>query len=149
VQPLLDYAEPLAREGLESLELPEGETSSPLGNDAPKRCSHPMWTSTSTTPGRSKLPPWAFPLTVPGWKLAKFVEPKAGSALEEFLAAQKKGTLSLARYLEPTPWLVIDGRMQKQEMLIELYRKFFDLFGGVLDEIDTEKNGKKQSIWRS
>jgi hypothetical protein len=78
-----------------------------------------------------------------GVELAKFVEPKAGSALEEFLAAQKKGNLSLSRYLEPNPWMVIDGRMQKQEMLIELYRKFFDLFGGVLDEIDTEKNGKK------
>jgi len=143
VQPLLDYAEPLAREGLESLELPEGETSSPLGNDATKKMLASYVDLYIYYARQVETAALGFSFNGAGVELAKFVEPKAGSALEEFLAAQKKGTLSLARYLEPTPWLVIDGRMQKQEMLIELYRKFFDLFGGVLDEIDTEKNGKK------
>jgi hypothetical protein len=143
VQPLLDYAEPLAREGLESMELPEGETSSPLGKEATKKMLASYVDLYLYYARQVDTAALGFTFNGDGVELAKFVEPKSGSPLEEFLAAQKKGTLSLARYLEPTPWLVIDGRMQKQEMLVELYRRFFDLFGGVLDELDTEVNGKK------
>jgi len=143
VQPLLDYAEPLAREGLESLELPEGETSSPLGKDATKKMLSSYVDFYLYYARQVETTALGFTFNGEGVELAEFIEPKSGSPLEEFIAAQKKGTLSLARYLQPSPWMVIDGRMQKQEMLVELYQRFFDLFGGALDEIDKNVNGKK------
>jgi len=143
IQPLLDYVEPLIREGLEDLEIPEGENSSPLGDDAAKKMLSAYVDLYLYYARQVSTTALGFTLNGKGVELAKWVEPKKGSPLEEFLSAQKKGTLSLSRYLEPEPWMVIDGKMQKQEMLIELYRKFFDLFGVVLEEIDTEKNGKK------
>ncbi len=143
VQPLLDYAEPLAREGLEGLELTAGDTSSPLGEDVTRKMLASYVDFYLYYARQVETAALGFTFNNKGVELAEFVEPKAGSPMEEFLAAQKKGTLSLAQYLEPTPWLVIDGRMQKQEMLVELYRRFFDLFGGVLDELDTKVNGKK------
>jgi hypothetical protein len=143
IQPLLDYAEPLIREGLEELDMPEEDTSSPLGEDATKKMLAAYVDLYLYYARQVSTTALGFTLNSEGVGLAKWVEPKKGSPLEEFLAAQKNGTLSLARYLEPEPWMVIDGTMRKQEMLIELYRKFFDLFGVVLEEIDIEKNGKK------
>ncbi len=143
IQPLLDYVEPLIREGLEELEMPGGETSSPLGDDATKKMLSAYADLYLYYARQVSTTALGFTLNAKGVELTKWIEPKKGSPLAEFLAAQKKGDLSLSRYLEPEPWMVIDGRMQKQEMMIELYRKFFDLFGGVLEQIDTEKNGKK------
>ncbi|MEA1929201.1 MAG: hypothetical protein U9N73_13425 [Candidatus Auribacterota bacterium] len=144
MQPLLDYAEPLAREGLETMELPEGDNSSPLGQDVTKNLFKSYLDFYLYYARQVRTVALGFSIDGNGVELAKLVEPAPDSPLEEFLAAQKKGNLSLARYLQPNPWLVIDGRLDKPEMLIELYSKGFDLFSGVLEEIAAENKMEKK-----
>lgn len=136
VQPLLDYAEPLIRQEISSLDLPEGDDSSPLGEQATRNMLKSYVDLYLHYARQVKTAALGLTINGEGVILEKFIAPKTETPLEEFLLAQKRGNLSLARYLAPTPWMVIDGRIQKQEMLLEAYKKIFDLFSGVINELD-------------
>ncbi len=136
VQPLLDIAEKGMREGLESLDMEVGEASSPFSPEATRELFQSYLDLYLYYGRQIETISLGFTLNGDGVALEEVIEPKPGSPLEEFLKGQKKGDLSLARYLEPGPWLVIDGRMEKPEMLVELYRRFFDVLDGILKELD-------------
>jgi len=142
VQPLLDFLEPLAKEKLEKFEMTAAEAPSPLGENVARELLN-SYIDLSLYYGR-QVRTFAIGLTIngDGVELYELIEAEPDSSLEEFLKAQKKGELSLARYLDDSSWMVFDGRIQRQDMLIELYRKLFDIFGGVFKELDTGKDEK-------
>ena len=57
----------------------------------------------------------------------KIVMARSGSTLASFLAAQKKGDLTLARFLDRDPWFAADARLSRPEMLLGFYSRMFDL----------------------
>ncbi len=61
-------------------------------------------------------------------RMEKLVCPRSGTWLAQFLSAQKAGKLSLARLLEPSPWLAVTGRIEKPEMLREVCHRLSDVF---------------------
>ncbi len=73
----------------------------------------------------------------------KLIEAKSGSAFAKFLTAQKKGKLSLARYLQSSPWMVVAGRIEKPEMVLEVYRRLFDVFDGTIKEMGAAQGEKE------
>jgi hypothetical protein len=62
-----------------------------------------------------------------GVAVEKIVMARPGSTLASFLAAQKKGELKLARFLDRDSWFAADFRVSRPEMLLGFYSRMFDL----------------------
>ncbi|MFH1038458.1 MAG: hypothetical protein V1789_07315 [PVC group bacterium] len=135
VQPLLDVAEEGLREKLDSLYMGTPDTGSPFGPEIAKQMAR-SYVDFYLYYAR-QVETVVFGLTVDGTGVTveKLVEAKPGSTLAKFLMAQKKGKLSLARYLQPSPWMVVAGRIEKPEMVLKIYRRLFDVFDGVITEL--------------
>jgi hypothetical protein len=76
------------------------------------------------------------------------------TGLAKFLAAQKKGKLCLARFLEPSPWLAADGRIDDPEMLLEIYSRFFAIVDEIMAQTgeagdEQEAVGRLAAVWKS
>ena len=62
-----------------------------------------------------------------GAAVEKSVTARPGTTLAAFLAAQKKGELKLARFLDRDSWLAADFRVSRPELLMGFYSRMFDL----------------------
>lgn len=89
-----------------------------------------------------------------GIRLEEMIRARPETGLAKFLSAQKKGKLSLARFLDPSPWLVFAGRIDQPEMLADVYARFFDvldlsLLGTGDDAAGREASRQLAAAWRS
>ncbi len=89
-----------------------------------------------------------------GVKLEEMIQARPGTGLARFLSAQKKGKLSLARFLEPSPWLAFSGRIDEPEMLADVYARLFAVFQQALPETGEDDGGREASrplaaVWSS
>lgn len=154
IPPLLEIAGESREELPESPALDGPASASPFGPRVGRELNR-VYLELLLDYGR-QIENFFFGLTLDGsgLKLEEVFQARPGSPLADFLAAQKPGKLSLARFLEPSPWLAGAGRIEQPEMLLEVYRRFFGVFPEMMAEIGEsgaggEAAGRLTGIWES
>ncbi len=89
-----------------------------------------------------------------GIRIEEMIRPRAGTGLAAVLSAQKAGKLTLARFLEPSPWMAVAGRVEKPELLMEFYRRLFGVFDGMFEQMagagkEAGAAGQLSELWKS
>jgi len=88
-----------------------------------------------------------------GARMEEVIEARPGTGLANFLAVQKREKLSLARYLEPSPWLAAAGRIDEPQMLLEMYARLYSVFEGMLEvqagEANQEAAGRLSAVFNN
>ncbi len=154
IPPLLEIAEEAMEDLLESPVLDGPAAASPFGPRAARDLNR-AYLELLLDYGR-QIENFFFGLTLDGsgLNLEEVFQARPDSPLAGFFAAQKPGELSPARFLDPSPWLVVAGRIEKPEMLLEVYRRFFGVFQEMMAEIGEngtggEAPGRLAGIWES
>lgn len=89
-----------------------------------------------------------------GVRMEEMLQSRPETGLAKFLSAQKGGKLSLARFLDPAPWLAASGRINDPEMLTDVYARLFDVFSRTMTEMgeagpEPETSRELDALWRS
>ncbi len=154
LQPLLDLAEESMDGLIASPLLDASDAASPFGPGAAREMTRGYIDFYFHYARQVEDGFFGLSLDGAGVRMEEMIRARAGTGLAKFLSAQKAGKLTLARFLDPNPWMAVAGRVEQPELLLEMYRRLFEVFDGVIEEMaetgeEPEAAGRLAAVWKS
>ncbi|MDP8235542.1 MAG: hypothetical protein P9M08_04095 [Candidatus Erginobacter occultus] len=154
LQPLLDIAEESMAGLLSSPAMAGSAAASPFGEENAQAMNRAVFDLYLNYARQVENVFLGISLDGSGIRLEEMYRARTGTGLAKFLAAQKTGELTLARFLEPSPWMAVAGRLEKPELLLEFYRRLFGVMNEMTEKMagagkETEVAVRLAAVWNS